>query len=88
MSTHHWTDDPVLAAAVTRLRELLAERGCYAATLRVTNYAAPEMVIQGQGAGEGAPDRTERGMDWWETTSPHGVSVTLHATAGADTVEQ
>ena len=79
MTTPQWTSDPVLAAAVERLRGLLVERGCYAASLRVFSGSLPELAVQGHGVGAGQPTHVsdDGKIGYWTVRGSDGVAHTL-----------
>jgi len=79
MTTPQWTSDPVLAAAVERLRGLLVERGCYAASLRVFSGSLPELAVQGHGVGAGQPTHVsdDGKIGYWTVRGSDGVAHTV-----------
>lgn len=79
MTTPHWTADPILAAAVERLRDLLTERACFAAHMEVTTHSPPTLSVSGNGRGEGPPrNRTEDGRRaWWVVVGADGIEASL-----------
>ena len=66
-----WTDDPTISAAIERLRDMMAQHGCYAASLNVTTGSAG-LVLQGDASQMDARPTTS---DWSDTREHYARSV-------------
>ena len=83
MRINHWTDDPALDAAVERLRNLLAERGCYCAFLSV-GRGRPSLQLHGEGRGTGTPSWRTSDGPCWMSVGDDGITTVVQDQGEAD----